>query len=320
MKQLPDFIKLESKPCPNGCQDESIKVLEGFDRLHHLPGIFSVYKCLGCGLERTDPRPTTDAIGFYYPSDYAPYYDNQTRIKSPTPVKNWLFEKLGLKDKQLPKRDPGRMLEIGCASGNYMELMREGGWHVEGIEFSPEAAKQAINKGFNIQVGAVETAEPPEKPFDLIVGWMVLEHLHKPIEVLNELRMWMKPDGYLLLSVPDKSSINRRLFGELSYDLQLPTHLYHFDRKSIKLTLTTAGWSVERIFWQRNCNTFMMSCQYWAEDRRKEKILRLVQWVRTANSAKYIRLMLSVVLGFTKQSGRMEVWARPVKTDASGNR
>src|SRR3546814_19345766 len=61
-------------------------------------------------------------------------------------------------------------------------------------------------------------------PVDLIVGWMVLEHLHQPLAVLRKLRRWIQPDGWLVLSVPDAGSLEFRVFGDRWYALQLPTH------------------------------------------------------------------------------------------------
>ena len=66
-------VALERVGCPLGCPSDDELVITGRDRLHELPGEFRVVRCRGCGLMRTDPRPTLDGIDFYYPADYRPY-------------------------------------------------------------------------------------------------------------------------------------------------------------------------------------------------------------------------------------------------------
>jgi len=314
MTQVPSTVKLEHISCPNGCIQESKEVLKGRDRLHNLPGTFSIVRCPECGLERTNPRPTPDTIGFYYPDEYGPYQATQTRAQT-SGAKARIYSILGLEDRKLPKIPPGRMLEIGCSSGSYMEYARDRGWEVEGIEFSPSVADKARSKGFEVQSGPVESASPPKNPFNVIVGWMVLEHLHQPIEVLRKLRSWTSRDGLLIVSVPDRDNIARRIFGSNSYDLQLPTHLFHFNPQSLEKTLNTAGWKVERIFWQRNCNTLMKSIEYWATERDFRFTNRLINASKTGRISSHIRTLLGILLGITKQSGRIEVWATPIDAD-----
>src|SRR3546814_4428524 len=82
-------------------------------------------------------------------------------------------------------------------------------WEVEGIEPSAHAAHQAMEAGYKVRNVSLEAAGDPQLPFDLIVGWMVLEHLHQPLDVLQKLRSWVRPDGWLVLSVPDAGGLER---------------------------------------------------------------------------------------------------------------
>src|SRR3546814_7727601 len=103
--------------------------------------------------------------------------------------------------------------------------MARAGWDVEGIEPSAHAARQAAEAGYKVRNVPLETAADPQLPVDLIVGWMVLEHLHQPLAVLRKLRRWIQPDGWLVLSVPDAGSLEFRVFGDRWYA----------DRKSTRL-------------------------------------------------------------------------------------
>src|SRR3546814_1910554 len=76
-------VVLEGVACPMGCPRGDEAVLTGHDRLHGLPGRFTVVRCNTCKLTRTTPRPDAATMGNYYPADYQPY--SQTRIKDKAP-------------------------------------------------------------------------------------------------------------------------------------------------------------------------------------------------------------------------------------------
>ena len=194
-----------------------------------------------------------------------------------------------------------------------MEQVRELGWQVEGIEFSADAAAIAQSKGFKVQVGSLETAREPGGKYDIVTAWMLLEHLHEPVRALKKLHDWVRPNGYLVALVPDAESLARFLFKERCYDLHLPSHLYHYTQKTLRLVLRNSGWRLERVFWQRNCSSLLQSAEYWASEKEYPRWLRLVQWCRLGSKAVVIRQILNLILGMTRQSGRLEFWARPIE-------
>jgi SAM-dependent methyltransferase len=206
---------------------------------------------------------------------------------------------------------PGHLLELGCASGSYLEYMHRAGWSVEGIEFSDTAAARARSKGFSVQTSSVEDASVAAASVDLVAAWMVLEHLHDPVGSLEKIRRWIKPDGYLALSIPLHSGSFLRLFGSASYDLHLPNHLYHFSRKTIGALMRRAGWEIENVFWQRNANTVLWTLEYAANDRGWSRVTAGVRWLRTSKSVPRLRMFIGWFLGVIRASGRVEIWARP---------
>jgi len=314
-------VELEDRPCPNGCERDDRFVLEGGDRLHGIAGRFQVVRCAGCELRRTNPRPTPHAIGAYYPSDYGPYVNEEALSQgAASGPKAWLKRVLRLEPRALPPMPAGRMVEIGCATGAYMEQMRRAGWAVQGIEFSEAAAQQARSKGLTVETATVETARGPVQPVDVVAAWMVLEHLHDPVSALRKLRGWVKPGGYLIASVPDAGAFEGRVFGERWFALQLPTHLYHYTPETIAKLLRTAGWELSRVVWQRNCNNLLWSAEYWARDMKSERLLSCIRWFRTSPKANKLRLLLGWILGVSRQSGRMEIWARPTNTQSDATR
>ena len=151
----------------------------------------------------------------------------------------------------------------------------------------------------------------PAQPVDVVAAWMVLEHLHEPVNALKKLLTWVKPNGYLIASVPDAGSLILQPFAEKRYDLQLPNHLYHFTTNTIAKVLEISGWQLTRVFWQRNCNSLLWSGEYLACDKGWTWVEQIIRWLRTAKKASKLRILLGWILGVTRQSGRMEIWAKP---------
>lgn len=316
---VPEAVLLESKPCPLGCPAADEIVLVGRDRLHDLPGEFTIVRCSGCGLMRTDPRPSPESIGFYYPDDYGPYMGTRVADASaqgadiPPVWKRALRSLLQVRSEHLPSGlSPGRMLEIGCASGSFMHRMAQEGWEVEGIEPSSAAGDTARRLGYPVYIGSLEMAPDPTREFDLVVGWMVLEHLHDPIGALQKLHKWSKPGAVLALSVPNAGAAEFRIFKNLWYALHLPNHLYHYTPKTVRAVLQRGGWRVERIHHQRTLANLMASMGYRRRDRGVTDKLTtaLVSFPETPGRKPDYLFPVSYLLSLLGQTGRMTIWAR----------
>ena len=196
-----------------------------------------------------------------------------------------------------------------------MHRMAQAGWNVSGVEFSEKAAGRARDLGYAVQTGAVENMTMPgDACFDLIVGWMVLEHLHDPISALVKLHEWSAADGYLVLSVPNAAAKEFSWFKEKWYALHLPAHLYHFTPDTIHRVLEAAGWRIQRIFHQRLLINLISSFGYLVEDKYPQsslarKVADFQKWGVTANLILYPFAYLLSLIG---QTGRMTVWAKKI--------
>jgi len=312
---VPD-VTLEYSDCPLGCDAGSELVVQGRDRELGLPGLFTVVRCRGCGLRRTDPRPDRLSMGSFYPPEYAPYAAPTLSAGSGKSGRVGTFARRAVrfKDSDVPPMEPGRALEIGCAGGAYLERLRSDGWEVSGVEFSPEAAAAARSRDFSVEVGPIETAELPREPVDLVVAWMVLEHLHDPVGALRRLKAVTRPGGWLACSVPNAASLERRVFGQHWYSLALPRHLHHFDPGSLSRVLSAAGWTVIRVQHQRILLNLMASLGLVLEGRRGPVGAagwRLATFPSRAHWFNVLAYPFAVVFAAFGQTGRMTVWARP---------
>jgi len=313
-------VVLESAACPLGCRADDEIVLIGRDTLYNMPGSFPVVECRCCGLKRTSPRPTPNSIGVFYPDNYGPYVSTTVAHKESLRPKKSRVRSLAGKvfrtvfefnTTRIPALPAGRMLEIGCASGSFLDQMAAKGWEVRGIEFSATAAEAARRLGYAVHVGPLETAPPPEAAFDLLVGWMVLEHLHEPIKGLSKLREWAKPGAWLVLSVPNAGSLEFAVFKGSWYALHLPAHLFHFTPKSIEKVLTAGGWRLEKVHHQRVISNLIGSLGLWLIEKGHLRVgSKLASFPDQSGRWSYLLFPMAWIFGLAGQTGRMTIWAR----------
>ena len=215
----------------------------------------------------------------------------------------------------LPRIPPGVALEVGCAAGHLMQKFRRRGWTMQGIEPSPEAARRAIEEGFSVHVGPVETAPDPPAPFDLIVASHSFEHLHDPMGTFRRLRTWSKPGAYLSCAVPDAGGLLFRYFRGAWYDLDLPRHLFHFTPATLTAMLARTGWKVEKVRSERTLNSMVGSFGQSLQDRRDGRSPlgeALVRYCGSGSPLKALNAPWSFLLQALRQTGRMVIWARAV--------
>jgi SAM-dependent methyltransferase len=133
-----------------------------------------------------------------------------------------------------------RLLDYGCGSGAFARFMTGRGYEVVGLEpFSlgsptSEPSLTLLRKPF-------ERARAELGTFDVITLWHVLEHVHKPIELLRALGEHLAPDGVIIISVPNFKSVQSELFKGAWFHLDPPRHLIHFEPDTLASTVEHAG-------------------------------------------------------------------------------
>jgi SAM-dependent methyltransferase len=306
----------EFAPCPNGCDAGDDLVCESADVIHRVPGRFGVVRCRGCGLVRTSPRPSEENIGAYYPPSYAPYSpDAMSAGPQRTPgalgrLKRRLSDRAN--GTLVPDIAPGAVLEIGCASGGFLDRMQAAGWRTYGVELSPEAAARARERGHDVHTGRVEDMPAPPEPIDLVVGWMVLEHLHAPLSALRRLHDMTVPGASCAFSVPDFSAVGRRLLGDDWILLDVPRHLHHFEPRTLADLLRAAGWQTTRLVRPATSTFALESLGYRARRRGWARTSAWLLNVAANRRHRVLRRLSGFALAAVGQSGAMVVHARRV--------
>jgi 2-polyprenyl-3-methyl-5-hydroxy-6-metoxy-1,4-benzoquinol methylase len=146
----------------------------------------------------------------------------------------------------------GRILDVGCATGYFLEAAREMGFEPFGVELSYYGAEVCRSKfgAGRIHEGSLETAvfkDCPEDRVDAIFMSDLLEHVSDPPATLKTARRWLPRGGRLLITTPDIGSWSHRVFGRhwLHYK---PEHLFYFGTNSLGRLLTGAGFGAT-IYW-----------------------------------------------------------------------
>ncbi|OGI37855.1 MAG: hypothetical protein A2612_05540 [Candidatus Moranbacteria bacterium RIFOXYD1_FULL_44_12] len=145
----------------------------------------------------------------------------------------------------LPRK--GKLLDVGAATGHFLELARKNGWEASGIEISKYAAKKARKKGLEIAVGDFENHEFSENCFDAVTFWDVLEHFGKPDLAFKQARKILRTGGILAINTPDSRSVLARIFGKRWHAIVPPNHLNLFNCDNLKAVLEKNGFEVMKI-------------------------------------------------------------------------
>lgn len=197
---------------------------------------FEVLRCATCGLGHTDPVPAD--LGPYYG---AAYYSEGKRHGATERLR--FSQRLRLLQGAQPRG--GRLLDIGCGSGAFALVAREAGWEIAGTD---RGAAAAIARGRGVPVAA--SIDELGGSFDAITSWHSLEHFPDPKAELERAHAALSEDGRLLVAVPDAGGWQARLHGRFGFALDVPRHLYHFDRASFTDLLEQTGFKVLRLHHQ----------------------------------------------------------------------
>ncbi|MDO8586660.1 MAG: class I SAM-dependent methyltransferase [Armatimonadota bacterium] len=217
-------------------------ILTGPDRLLGLPGVYTVVRCRGCGLGRTEPQIPPEERAKYYAPEEGGEAGKADRIAM------YQSRTAALVDRAAPPGKNRRVLDIGCGEGIFLDLMRGRGWEVSGVELGAESSRVAReDRGLDVTTGNLSDLRAEPGSFEAIVMSHVLEHLSDPMEQLRRVGELLAPGGLLWLSLPNYGSLEARLFRGNWYNWALPPHLFHFNVGAAYMAVGKVGLRVDRI-------------------------------------------------------------------------
>ncbi len=328
-----DVIRTEDVPqCPL-CGNEERRVLYAGlrDRLFGAPGEWTFKECLRCGLAFLDPRPAPRHLKKAY-TDYHTHsvpvaldtrgdkevslvrrvYRNakngyiRWRWGYGSGPKRWqvflvpfiylwptLRADLDFTVMYLEMTPGGRLLDVGCGSGELLERLKGLGWQVEGVDFDESAVRAARKRDLKVQHGTLESQGYSDGTFDAVVMSHVIEHVPDPLRLLEECYRILKLGGRLVLVTPNKDSWTHKTFKHNWRGLEPPRHLYVFAPQTLHASTQRVGFQKHRLLTTvRDAHIFLLGTLdtkrgknhiFWVDQPRRLRALarlyRVISWL-----------------------------------------
>jgi SAM-dependent methyltransferase len=286
-------LELETVPCPL-CGGRAVVPLAWVrDTVLGVPGTFPLSRCRTCDLLQQNPRVREDQLDRTYPDDYPAHARDAEMpgiLRRAGPAVRWAlatwhgYAHLAASDaspaarawahlhrRKIAENFPpwlgaGRLLDVGCATGRFLNRMQLVGWTVSGIEIDPAAAAKAKTVTPDVFVG--DPVEAPFAPgsFDVVTSFHVVEHLPRPMPALERMLSWLAPGGLLIVEVPNVGGAGARLFGRYWAGIDPPRHLVHFTPETMGAMVARAGGRVERASHRTKPRYLIRSLRQWLRD------------------------------------------------------
>jgi 2-polyprenyl-3-methyl-5-hydroxy-6-metoxy-1,4-benzoquinol methylase len=201
--------------------------------------------CRDCALIFQYPPPDGSAMQAYADEQYASgLYRDYVEAR---PMKLMHFRRR-LESLQ-PLLQTGRLLDIGCSCGYFMEVAAERGYDVHGVEFSSTAISAAADTVRpRILQGMLEDMPHNQKgTFDVVSAFDLIEHIDQPTPFLRSVAEFLRPGGKVVICTPDSEHFLRYVMGSRWPMLQPMQHLSIFSRRSLRTALEQSGFTDVRM-------------------------------------------------------------------------
>ncbi len=272
-------IKSFKRPLCSVCNSEGKELYrDRTDNLFNTSGKWNFFKCINnnCKTIWLNPAPVEEDMHKAYQNYYThidlaakkmnifrklfnkiqeSYLSNKYQYSSSTPKYFNLFLFLSplrksatdFKVMYLPKLH-GKILDIGCGSGDFLLFMHSKGWNVTGIDSDLKAVQRAKGKGLNVIKGNLLDQNFQNESFDAIVLSHVIEHLYDPNKILNECMRILKKGGKLVIATPNIESLGHFIFRQNWRGLEPPRHINLFSISSLNNLINKVGFKEIKIF------------------------------------------------------------------------
>ncbi len=210
---------------------------------------FSIVQCEDCGFRFTNPRPTENTIGDYYKSSN--YVSHSGTKKGVINKIYHAVRKKAIVQKELLIQNHNttqgkKLVDIGCGTGDFLAYCKTKNWDVLGLE--PDSDARSIALKNNVMAHPLDHIKSIEnESIDVITMWHVLEHVYHLNDDIKEFKRILKPNGTLMIAVPNCSSHDADHYKEHWAALDLPIHLYHFQPKNIEDLFSRHNMKLEKI-------------------------------------------------------------------------
>ena len=207
---------------------------------------FKVVRCK-CGLVFVNPQPDKDFFDVFYNEEY----HTGDRCYRPMDMKEFKRNKEPFQRNvkmflsKTKKKKKGSYLDVGCATGHFVQVFKDKGWDATGIDVSEYSTRFAREeRGLNVLTGDVAKANLPKNHYDLITLLNVVEHLPNPREVLKELGRVLKKNGVLVITTPNAGSAVAKIRKDKWWGYDDEGHIHFFSLRTLDQLLDELGMEI----------------------------------------------------------------------------
>lgn len=207
---------------------------------------FTVKQCLACNLAITTPRPENEVLGKYYQSEeYISHSGKSSGILGSIYRMARSFSLTWKKSQISMHAEKGTILDFGCGTGEFLQTLQHASWEIEGVEPSDLARSKATQlSGKKIHTSLQEIKN---QQFTAITAWHVLEHVPDLHQTLLALKSMLAKNGTIFIAVPNYQSPDSKVYNAYWAGLDVPRHVWHFSKESMKKLLENAGLKLIKI-------------------------------------------------------------------------
>lgn len=259
--------------------------------------VWTYRACGYCGHVQMDPLPAPETLRVIYPETYYSY----RMEKSIHPIARWAKHRLDRAKFTWITRGMHRgvssYLDVGCGDGRYLQLMIGQGADPArtcGVELDVAAVNSARAKGLNVIQSRIEEArELQPGTYDLITMFHVVEHVERPDEVIDRLRILLRPGGVLAIETPNFACVDARLTGKRYWGgYHTPRHWHVFTSASLQQLLRTRGFQIQRMRYQTGHAFLLWTLHHWLKYGKNRDTLG--EWCHPLRNLPLLALATSV--------------------------
>lgn len=210
-----------------------------------------IYRCNDCSMIFSDPNAETASSLPFYRDLVDPDYHKEAQGRA-IPF-NRILEELRIMGKQ------GKLLDVGAATGIFLDRARKFSWEISGVEPSHWAVEEAKKRyDINVFAGTLQEATFADNEFNAVVMLDVIEHVSNPIALLHEVKRVLSDDGILVLTTPNIGSTVARFLGNNWWHIRR-AHQFYFNQYTVKRLVSSAGFKI----YNKKYYPWAFSLHYW---------------------------------------------------------
>ena len=216
--------------CPI-CSHNKNKLLHRLDK-----GVLRI--CDTCRVVFFAPMPTQEELSDFYNDGYHDNFSQSTMAGSSFAENRYQYLEglLATYSPSLVAQSERSLLDVGCGTGDFLQVAKRAGWTIAGTEISQGAVERAaIKLGNCIFEGDILSLNLPTASHDLITSYHVIEHLIDPVEKLRRCYQLLSPRGALFVETPNINSLGSRVRGPKWSHIIPPEHVVYFSPSSLEI-------------------------------------------------------------------------------------